>query len=71
MSITMKFFLLAILGFIVLNSILTVIFGTFSWLVDRYGWIAWTGIIILLAIIGIIFYINFGDLISTILIKIQ
>ena len=71
MSITMKFFLLAILGFIVLNSILTVIFGTFSWLVDRYGWIAWVGIIILIAIIGIIFYINFGDLISTILIKIQ
>ena len=67
----MKFFLLAILGFIVLNSILTVIFGTFSWLVEKYGWKAWVVIILILLILGAIFYINFGDLISTILIKIQ
>lgn len=71
MSITFKMLMIAIIGFIVVNSILTVIFGTISWLIDKYGGKAWAVLGLLGAIIVYILYINFGDMVGELLTAIQ
>lgn len=71
MNITFKLLLGAILGFVVVNSILTVIFGTISWLIDKYGAKAWVVLGLLGAIIVAILYINFGDMVGELLTAIQ
>lgn len=71
MSITFKMLMIAIIGFIVVNSILTVIFGTISWLIDKYGAKAWVVLGLLVAIILAILYINFGDMVGELLTAIQ
>jgi len=71
MSITFKFGLLAILGFIIFNSLLTIIFSTVSWLIERFEWKAW--VVLALFAIGLLYigYINFGDVFSKLLHVIQ
>ena len=71
MSITFKMLMIAIIGFIVVNSILTVIFGTISWLIDKYGGKSWAVLGLLGAIIVYILYINFGDMVGELLTAIQ
>lgn len=71
MSITFQLVLAVIVGFIVLNSVLTLIFGTVSWLIDRYRWKAWTILGLCgLIIIGLL-YINLGDIVGRMLTMIQ
>lgn len=71
MSITFKLVGLAVVGFVVVISILTVIFGTLSWLVDRFGWKAWVVILLLISFMGYALYDNFGYMIEIVLTKIQ
>jgi len=71
MTITLKLFLVAVLGFVVLNAVLTLIFGTISWLLDRFGWKAWVGLTLFLLSMGVITYLNFEELIHQILSIIQ
>lgn len=71
MSITFQLLFIVIAGFFVLNSVLTVIFGTMSWLVNKYRWKAWAIIGLLAVILGLLFYINLGDIVGEILTLIQ
>lgn len=71
MSITFKLLVGAILGFVVVNSILTVIFGTISYLLEKYGGKAWVALGLLVAIIVAILYINFGGMVGELLTAIQ
>lgn len=71
MSITFKMLMIAIIGFVVINSILTVIVGTISWLVDKYGAKAWVVLGCLGAMLLAVLYINFGAMVEEILTAIQ
>lgn len=71
MSITFQLLIGAVIVFIVLNSLLTVIFGTISWLVDKFGWKMWIVIGLVVVGIGYLLYDNFGDMFGWLLQKIQ
>lgn len=71
MSITFQLLIGAVIVFIVLNSLLTIIFGTISWLVDKFGWKMWIVIGLVVVGIGYLLYDNFGDMFGWLLQKIQ
>lgn len=71
MSITFKLLIATIIGFIIFNSVLTGIFATLGWLINKFEWKAWVGIGLVVLITGAMLYSQFEPMMVKVLELIQ